>query len=123
MTAITVGGLVSQGGKLLRCARIALFAATALFGARPDAMGAPKAHTVVIEAMQFSPQIMEVNVGDTVVWKNKDFFPHTASAEGRSFDSGEIAQNRSWTFKARKKGDFSYVCRLHPTMKGSLRVK
>ena len=116
-------GLLSRGGRLQHCARMVLFAAYPLFGAGSDVVAAPKSHTVVIEAMQFAPQTTEVNVGDTVVWKNKDFFPHTASANDRSFDSGEIATNRSWKFKTRKKGDFPYVCKLHPTMKGVLRVK
>lgn len=80
-------------------------------------------HTVVIEAMRFSPQTIEVNVGDTVIWKNKDPFPHTVTSGNRSFDSGEFSENRFWKFKARRKGTFQYVCALHPTMKGSLVVK
>ena len=74
-------------------------------------------------AMQFSPQVIEVAPGDTVVWTNKDPFPHMATAQDRSFDSGEIAPKRSWKLKARKKGVFSYVCTLHPTMKGNLVIK
>jgi plastocyanin len=82
-----------------------------------------KVHTVVIEATQFSPQVVEVNIGDTVIWKNKDPFPHTATSDNRSFDSGEISTNRSWKFLARKKGTFPYSCALHQTMKGTLVVK
>jgi plastocyanin len=82
-----------------------------------------KDQTVVIEAMQFSPQTIKVNVGDTVIWKNKDPFPHTVTSENRGFDSGEFAENRSWKFKARRKGTFPYICTLHPTMKGNLVVK
>jgi plastocyanin len=118
-----VGALASSERERVRCAGRALFAALALLGASCGAAAQPKTHTIVIEAMQFSPLLAQVNVGDTVVWKNKDFFPHTASAEAGSFDSGEIAPSRSWKFKARKKGVFPYVCRLHPTMKGSLQVK
>jgi plastocyanin len=85
--------------------------------------GKPKVHTVIIEAMQFTPQTVEVNDGDTVIWKNKDAFPHTVTSADRSFDSEEIATNRSWKFKVSKKGVFPYVCALHPTMKGRLTVK
>ncbi|WP_034349460.1 cupredoxin domain-containing protein [Noviherbaspirillum massiliense] len=80
-------------------------------------------HTVVIEAMQFSPQVIEVRAGDTITWKNRDPFPHTVTAQDRSFDSGEIAPDQGWTFKAARKGTFPYVCTLHPTMKGSVVVK
>jgi plastocyanin len=91
--------------------------------ASADSVTKPKPRTVVIESMQFSPQQIEVKLGETVVWSNKDFFPHTATAEDHSFNSGEIATNRSWRFKPRKKGVFPYICTLHPTMKGRLVVK
>lgn len=109
----------------LRHAGLALGTALALTvtAASADRVIKPTLRTVVIESMQFSPQQVEVKLGETVVWTNKDFFPHTATAEDHSFDSGEIATNRSWRFKPRKKGVFPYVCTLHPTMKGSLVVK
>ena len=86
---------------------------------------APKAavHTVVMEAMQFSPPRLEVNIGDTVVWKNNDAFPHTATSDRSGFDSGNIQPGRSWKFIAKKRGSFPYSCALHPTMKGLLVVK
>jgi plastocyanin len=83
----------------------------------------PTVHTVLIEAMQFSPATLEVNAGDTVVWKNKDPFPHTATTEGDGFDSGDIAAERSWKFVAAKRGSFPYYCELHKTMKATLVVK
>ena len=50
-------------------------------------------------------------------WINKDPFPHTVTAAG-AFDSHPIAAGRSWKYKARRAGEFSYICTLHPTMKG-----
>jgi plastocyanin len=88
-----------------------------------NALAEPKTHTVMIEAMQFSPKMLEVSQGDTVVWLNKDAFPHDATAISRSFQSQEIAPNGSWKFKAMKKGTFPYICTLHPTMKAELVVK
>jgi plastocyanin len=85
--------------------------------------GAVRTHVVVIDAMQYSPATVEVAAGDTVIWKNKDPFPHTVTAEDRSFDSHGIAAGGQWKFKARKKGTFPYVCTYHPTMKGQLVVK
>ena len=60
--------------------------------------------------------------GDTVVWINKDPFPHTVTAKG-VFDSHAMAAGRSWTYTARKAGEFAYICTLHPTMKGTLKVE
>jgi plastocyanin len=79
-------------------------------------------HTVTMEATGFSPATLTVNAGDRVVWVNKDPFPHTATAKA-VFDSGPIAPNKRWTYTASKRGDFAYVCTLHPTMKGRLVVK
>lgn len=81
-------------------------------------------HTVVIEGMQFTPAALEVHPGDTVIWINKDPYPHTATAiGGAKFDSGEIKPGRSWKLVAKKPGTISYECTLHRTMKGSLLVK
>lgn len=83
---------------------------------------APKTHTVNIVEMRFKPESLTVVPGDVVVWINKDIVPHTATAAG-SFDSKTIEPTRSWSFRARRKGEFAYVCTLHPTMKGTLRIK
>jgi plastocyanin len=94
-------------------------------GSGPDAAAnapAPVTHTVTMEAVAFKPDDLTIRVGDTVVWVNKDPFPHTATSKD-VFDSKDIAVETSWTFKAAQTGDFSYVCTYHPTMKGVLRVK
>jgi plastocyanin len=48
---------------------------------------------------------------------------HTATSKAGRFDSGEIAAGGSWKIVAKRKGEFSYVCSLHPTMKGTMRVE
>jgi plastocyanin len=82
----------------------------------------PATHTVTIESLEFKPADLTVRAGDTIVWVNKDPFPHTATAK-EAFDSKDIAADKSWTFKAAPTGEFSYVCTYHPTMKGTVRVK
>jgi plastocyanin len=84
----------------------------------------PVTHTVTIEGMQFRPRALSVALGDTVVWVNKDLVAHTAtSATAGVFDSKLIAPDKSWRLTIRKKGDLSYICTYHPTMKGTLRVE
>ena len=90
--------------------------------AAPPAAG-PKTYTVAIENMQFNPGQLTVHRGDRIVWVNKDLFPHTATADGHTFDSGSIAQNGSWTYVAGKPGEYSYGCTFHPTMKATLTVQ
>ena len=112
-----------------RRARLAFLTAITLFGtAHGIAVAAtelakPKLHVVTIEAMKFSPQTIEVAEGDSVVWTNKDPFPHTVAAADGSFRSNEIAPNESWKFTARKSGAVPYACTLHPTMTGSVVVR
>lgn len=86
------------------------------------AAGKPVTHTVVIEAMQYTPDTLMVKRGDMVVWINKDPFPHTVTAKG-VFDSHDIAASRSWKYTARTPGKLAYICKLHPTMKGDLTVQ
>jgi plastocyanin len=99
--------------------------ATGLTGAPASTATHPKptTHQVVIEAVRFDPQDLTVKVGDTVVWINRDPFPHTATALGKRFDSHEIAAGRTWKYTARQVGIFAYACTLHPTMSGTLRVE
>ena len=95
--------------------------ATTLLGAAP--LHGRAAHTVIIEGMRFSPQIIAVRRGDRVTWINKDPFPHTVTATNGRFDSHTIAPDGSWTYVARKTGEYDYVCTLHVTMKGRLLVR
>ena len=46
----------------------------------------PAKHTVTIEAVQFQPTVVEARRGDSIVWINKDPFPHTVTSTGK-FDS------------------------------------
>ncbi len=89
----------------------------------PPADARAAEHTVVIQAMAFTPAVLEVKRGDTVVWVNRDFFPHTATAPEGAFDSGAIAAAASWRYVADRQGRFDYVCTLHPTMKAVLVVE
>jgi plastocyanin len=83
----------------------------------------PKSHTVTIEATSFKPESLTVAAGDKVVWLNKDPFPHTATSTPGGFDSGSIEPDKSWTLTTVKKGEFGYICSLHPTMKAVLKVE
>ena len=114
-----------------RCAWIA--AALSLLlgaGSLPDqtqgaaiAAGQPRTHTVTIEATSFKPESLTVAAGDKVIWLNKDPLPHTATSKTGDFDSGNIEPEKSWSLATIKKGEFGYICSLHPTMKAVLKVE
>ena len=89
----------------------------------PGVQAAGTTHAVRIEGMKFIPERLEVAAGDTVVWTNKDFLPHSVTASEARVESGDLAPNKTWRFVARKKGEMHYICRLHPVMKGVLVVR
>ena len=114
-----------HGVPVLILSAVALMAAGPLTGRaaqHPDRT-AGHAHTVTIEAMSFKPQVLVVHRGDRITWINKDPFPHTVTSTGGKFDSHEIAPDASWTYVARKAGEYDYVCTLHVTMKGKVVVR
>jgi plastocyanin len=80
-------------------------------------------HKVTIDGATFKPDTIDVKVGDSIVWTNKDPYPHTVTSKSGGFDSKDIDPDASWTYVARKAGEFPYICTLHTTMKGTLRVK
>lgn len=73
--------------------------------------------------MKFVPERLEVAAGDRITWTNADLVPHTVTAAAAGVESGDIAQGKSWSFVAKKKGEMPYICRLHPVMKGVVVVK
>ena len=104
---------------------VALVAAGTLTGhaAQHAKRTAGHAHTVIIEGMAFKPQVIVVHPGDRITWINKDLFPHTVTSTAGKFDSHLIDPDASWTYVARKPGEYDYVCTLHVTMKGRIEVR
>ena len=73
--------------------------------------------------MKFVPGRLEVAAGDTIVWTNKDFLPHSVTAAAAKVESGDLAQDKTFRFVARRKGEMKYICRLHPVMQGVVVVR
>jgi plastocyanin len=84
---------------------------------------AARTHTVVMEGMKFSPATLRIQLGDTIIFKNNDLVPHTATAKQREvFDSGTIKPGESWTFLPKFHTTVPYVCTFHPMMEGRIEV-
>ena len=62
-----------------------------------------------------------MKVGDKITWTNDDDAPHTVT--GGELDSSNLAKGASFTFTADKAGTISYICAIHPTMKGTITVQ
>lgn len=79
---------------------------------------------VQIRGFKFVPAEIKVSPGAKITVMNEDSAPHTLTAtEGDAFDTGTVAGGESATFTAPSKpGSYSFVCSLHPEMKGTLIV-
>jgi plastocyanin len=72
--------------------------------------------------MKFGPLPSGLHKGDTIVWVNRDFIRHTATASDHSFDVDLPAGAKGKTVLT-KTGAIPFVCRYHPGMRGVLQVK
>ncbi len=82
----------------------------------------PVKHVVEIKKLKFIPAEITVQKGDTIVWINKDFFPHdVAKFKDKSWQSSPLQQGESWAKVISKTED--YFCTLHVVMKGKIIVK
>jgi plastocyanin len=77
---------------------------------------------VAIQGFVFDPETIEVSAGDEVAWTNQDPETHTVTAEDGSFDSGPIAPGKGFSVTVDETGTVTYVCAIHPSMKGTIRV-
>ena len=78
-------------------------------------------HPIVVENRQFMPRDLEVKVGDTVEWTNKESVGHTVSLENGDLDEQLPSEGRaSYTFM--EQGEFRYFCKIHPEMQGTVIV-
>jgi plastocyanin len=82
---------------------------------------APAIYTVTLDQMKFGPLPATLHVGDTVEWVNNDIFLHSATAKDKSFDVELKPKAHLWT-TFHQAGTFSFACRYHPGMTGTLVV-
>ena len=93
-----------------------------LLFATPPAAAAPRTHVVVIDAMKFGAVPPSVRAGDRITWVNKDMFRHTATARDGSFNV-DLQPGQRKSAIVPKAGAISVICRYHPGMRTTLRVK
>jgi plastocyanin len=79
---------------------------------------------ITISNFMFDAMSVTVKPGATVTVTNKDSATHTLTATGGQFDTGDITQNQTKTFKApMKPGTYNYICNIHQYMTGTIIVK
>ena len=104
--------------------RLTLIAASgaALLLLPPPAAAAARTYTVVIDKMKFGALPAGLHKGDSILWVNRDFLRHTATAADHSFDADLPAGAKATTL-IKRSGSIPFSCRFHPGMRGVLQVK
>ena len=106
---------------------IAVVIVSACGGAATPASPTPSASasgaSVTYQGFKATPLTLEIAKGTTVTWTNKDNITHTITsgtnrtADGK-FDSGDTAQNETFSFTFKDAGTFEYFCSKHTSMVG-----
>lgn len=88
-------------------------------GAAPSGGGAVK-----LQNTAFSPAKTTVKVGQKITWTNEDGFNHNVTAQsGATFKSKNLGKGGTFTYTPSKAGTITYICTIHPFMKGTITVK
>lgn len=83
---------------------------------------------IAIQSFAFgSGGSVTVKKGTRVTWTNNDTAPHTVtSTQGGvangTFESGNLNSGSSFTFTFDTPGTYTYICKYHPSMKGTIIV-
>jgi plastocyanin len=75
-----------------------------------------------IDNFAFTPAVLTVKTGTTVVFENHDDIPHLVVDAGGKFRSKALDTNDSFSVTFDKPGEIAYFCGLHPHMTGKIIV-
>jgi len=91
-----------------------------LLGLPVEARAQVAGHEVVVRDTSFQPAELQIDPGDTVTWRVQQD-DHTITSEDGDFDfrvdNGDV---KEFTFP--KEGTFRYLCQIHASMRGVVRV-
>jgi len=93
-------------------------------------LATPPSFQIIIESASpyYLPASARVAPGSPIRWDNPTPSHHTVTHDGClteepcAFDSGSLPPNESYTLPGLPPGRYSYHCRLHPIMRGTLTV-
>jgi plastocyanin len=105
-TKIIIGAML-----LMCCFAFVVLGSTSSSPAGNKATGAA-GKTVTISNFKFTPKNVTVKAGDMVTWTNKEGM-HTVTADDGSFQSPNLAANKSYSHTFTRAGTYRYYCSFH----------
>ena len=116
MMSFAVSRRPAQNRLLLAAAVVflSLSAASAMMAIRPAR--AAQTVQVIMGDNYYSPQVVTINIGDTVQWVNQGSMVHTATADTGQpvyWNSGDIGAGGTYSYTFLASGNFTYSCAYH----------
>ncbi|MEX1211966.1 MAG: plastocyanin/azurin family copper-binding protein [Balneolaceae bacterium] len=87
----------------------------------------PAENEVIMTGTTFTPSSIQIEVGETVTWRNQSSMTHTVTSGSNrqhddEFNSGNLAPGADYSVTFTEAGDFDYFCIPHVGMNGSVTV-
>src|SRR5262245_26615973 len=105
---------IGRCGRLAVAVVAAVTAQSAIAAAAGD-LSLPRKGAVEVEIRNFAyhPALLRIDRGTAVVFVNRDGAAHDARRKG-SFSTRLLRPGEAATLRFRQRGEFAYVCSLHP---------
>ena len=71
---------------------------------------------------KFVQDKLTIKKNKTVSWANDDNITHTVTSKNNKLNSGDIAAHAIFTYKFTQIGTYTYHCKYHPNMTGTIVV-
>ena len=81
-------------------------------------------HTISIKNVQYNPNSLTINAGDSVTWVNNesDGTVHSSTSDDGLWNSPDLSPGSTFSFTFTTAGTFSFHCRFHTSMTGTITV-
>jgi plastocyanin len=121
LAATALLALAACSGSTATSAPTAAPAATAAPASSVAAPGGGQA--VAIKNFSFNPATVTAKVGESITWTNGDDAPHTVTFDDSSVGgSGSLNNGTSFSLAIAKAGTYTYHCKIHQSMKGTVTI-
>ncbi len=87
----------------------------------PAPPAAPVVATAFVDVndFEFSPRLITIKAGDTIVWRFKGRYIHAVTANDDSYKSSDLKTNATYKHSFDQPGIFQYYCYLHGNKRGT----
>jgi plastocyanin len=105
------------------CSKSSTYNTPSSSGTGSKGSSGPGANEVWIQGMAFDPATITITTGTSILWTNQDAIGHTVTSDSGLFDSGTVNTNGTFSYMFATAGTFTYHCKIHPMMTGTVIVK